>query len=295
MTITKLANYPNGNCQVQIFSDGTKLRKYENVPIPKFPESIDLKITNRCFEFCKHCHEESTSTGKHADITNIQNLLSCNLPAGVEIAIGGGNPLEHPQLDTLLEWLKNKGFIANITVNAQTLKKHRQIVKKYQQNKLIHGLGISYNSDYENEIAKVANSNTVIHFIAGVDKIQTAIRCVYFKILILGFKSYGKAKTLEYPKENIEQWAKNLKLLFHSSTYVAFDNLALEQLSIRKFIDENKWKQFYMGDDGKFTMYVDAVKMEYAKSSTSVRNAVNKKTLTECFQALNNKVYCEVN
>ena len=34
-------------------------------------------------------------------------------------------------------------------------------------------------------------------------------------------------------------------------------------------MDESTWKQFYMGDDGKFTMYIDTVNCEYAVSSTS--------------------------
>ena len=60
-----------------------------------------------------------------------------------------------------------------------------------------------------------------------------------------------------------------LPTLFIKCKVVSFDNLAIKQLDIREVIGEEKWKEFYMGDDGQYTMYVDLVKNECAKSSTS--------------------------
>ena len=61
MTTTKLFSYQNGNCAVDIFSDGTKIRTWDGIPRPVFPESMDVKITNRCSleNHCKWCHEGS--------------------------------------------------------------------------------------------------------------------------------------------------------------------------------------------------------------------------------------------
>ena len=50
---------------------------------------------------------------------------------------------------------------------------------------------------------------------------------------------------------------------------VSFDNLALKQLPVREQMSDEDWEKFYMGDDGQFTMYIDAVKREFAKNSTS--------------------------
>ena len=36
-----------------------------------------------------------------------------------------------------------------------------------------------------------------------------------------------------------------------------------------KSMSEEQWKRFYMGDDGKYTFYCDAVEKKFAKSSTS--------------------------
>lgn len=44
-----LSKYRNGNYNVMIFEDGTKIR-YNDLDclIPEFPESMDMKISNFC-------------------------------------------------------------------------------------------------------------------------------------------------------------------------------------------------------------------------------------------------------
>ncbi len=44
-----LSKYRNGNYNVAIFDDGTKIR-YNNLDclVPEFPESMDVKISNYC-------------------------------------------------------------------------------------------------------------------------------------------------------------------------------------------------------------------------------------------------------
>ena len=94
---TKIAEYKNGNTTTAIFSNGTKIRSYEGTPIYDHPESIDVKITNYCDLNCAFCHEKSNLEGQHADLDRLLEVLS-ELPKGVELAIGGGNPLDHPDL-----------------------------------------------------------------------------------------------------------------------------------------------------------------------------------------------------
>lgn len=102
-----LHSYPNGNYIVSIFDDGTKVR-HNNLSYfaPDFPESIDLKISNQCDMGCRMCHENSTPDGKHGDLS--LPFLS-TLRAGTELAIGGGNPLVHPDLIPFLERMKDQG------------------------------------------------------------------------------------------------------------------------------------------------------------------------------------------
>lgn len=48
---------------------------------------------------------------------------------------------------------------------------------------------------------------------------------------------------------------------------VSFDNLAIEQLDVKRLMSDDEWKEFYMGDDGKYTFYIDMVEGTYGKNS----------------------------
>ena len=84
-----LCSYQNGNVKVIILNDGTKIREFEDAPNIVHMESIDVKISNYCDLGCPFCHEESTTSGKHADLERLKLILE-ELPAGIELAIGGG-------------------------------------------------------------------------------------------------------------------------------------------------------------------------------------------------------------
>lgn len=111
-----LGMYRNGNFTTTLFSDGTKIRETEeNNFIPKFAESMDIKITNQCDMGCPFCHENSTVNGKHGDILNEKFINT--LHPYQEVAIGGGDVTSHPDLIPFLRKLKERKIIANITVN----------------------------------------------------------------------------------------------------------------------------------------------------------------------------------
>lgn len=50
---------------------------------------------------------------------------------------------------------------------------------------------------------------------------------------------------------------------------ISFDNLALEQLEVKRFMSDDEWARTYMGDDGKFSLYVDMVSSKFYKNSMS--------------------------
>ena len=100
-----LGTYQNGNYTVKIYDNGTKIRENDlDFFEPDTVESMDIKITNSCDKMCPFCHEASTPDGKHGDILNLPFLDT--LHPYTELAIGGGNPLSHPDLIPFL-----RGFI----------------------------------------------------------------------------------------------------------------------------------------------------------------------------------------
>ena len=109
-----LGTYKNGNYRVIILSDGTKIRYNKEAKlIPSIPESMDIKITNYCDIGCPMCHENSTIAGSHGDILNASFIDM--LHPFTELAIGGGNPLSHPDLIPFLQKCKSLKLIPSIS------------------------------------------------------------------------------------------------------------------------------------------------------------------------------------
>jgi organic radical activating enzyme len=265
-----LHQYSNGGYIVSIFDDGTKKRECVNINIPpEYPEQIDLKITDWCDAGCAWCHEGSTKRGKHANIEHIFKILS-PLPKGFEIAIGGGDPLSHPDFSDLVTELRDMGFIPNVTVNGRHLERHKSLLTKLINEKSIFGVGISVYKemptwDYE---------NMVVHMIAGVDGPEMLDDIDRKKILVLGFKNFGrgtnyKNKYNESVIDNLNRWYREL-FWIAKEHHLSFDTLAISQLRPeRLFLDKNNYNKRFMGNEGEFSLYLDAVNQEYALSSYS--------------------------
>ena len=275
------ATYENGNYKVFIDTrNGTKIRQTTDDKFyPNFPESIDIKITNNCDMLCPMCHEMSTPGGKHGDILNAQFIDS--LHPYTELAIGGGNPFTHPDLVAFLDKLHSKKVIANITVNQIHFIEWFNVIKWLTSFDLVKGIGVSL-TDVDDEFVKKIKyfDNTVIHVINGMITVKE-LEKLYdknLKILILGYKMKGRG--LEYYQkarnlinENMETLRKNMVSVMNHFKIVSFDNLAIEQLGIQHLLSPERWANFYNGDDGEFTMYIDLVENKFSVSSTSlIRN-----------------------
>lgn len=273
-----LGQYQNGNYEVRIYEDGTKIRE-NNLDFfdAEFPESMDCKITNKCPMGCPMCHEKSTPDGEHGDILNAKFVDK--LRAGTEMAIGGGAVTGHPDLVPFLEKLQSRGVIPSITVHQNEYKGHLDLINDLVEKKLIYGLGVSF-SKFDDEFWSNAleNKNVVVHLIAGIHGGDVFD---YFankgaKILILGYKDFGRGHDLKEKAGNIInvqlEWLKNnLKNYMEKYQVISFDNLAIEQLNVQNTLSDKQWNTFYQGDDGTHTMYVDLVKKQFAKTSTSTK------------------------
>ena len=265
----------NGNYIMAIdLATGTKIRfnDLDNLT-PDYPESMDVKITNKCDMGCAFCHENSLPDGKHADIMNAK-FIETLLPY-TELALGGGNPLEHPDLVPFLKKCRQYRLIPNMTVNQVHFMKNYSFIKKLIDDHLIFGLGISLtNPSEEGFIENVKSIPTaVIHIINGVQNIES-IKKLYnqnLKVLILGYKDFRRgvefhSRAVEAMKE---KYKRELPTILKSFKAVAFDNLALEQLNVKAIVDEKTWEEQFMGDEGQYTFYVDLVNKQFARNSTS--------------------------
>lgn len=274
-----LGRYKNGNFVTTILSDGTKIRETEDDEfIPLFAENMDVKICNYCDIGCKFCHEGSSLYGKFGDILNEKFIDT--LHPYQEIAIGGGDATSHPDLIPFLQKLKERKVIANMTVNQIHFEKKYELIKKLVDKKLIYGLGVSLVNPTKHFIELIKQyPNAVIHVINGVLKPSDikALENNNLKMLILGYKHLRRGNEyFEEEQNDIEtkqQWLyENLEDIIQKFKVVSFDNLAIEQMDVKRLLTQEEWDEFYMGDDGKVTYYVDMVERKFAQSSTAPFN-----------------------
>ena len=288
-----LGRYKNGNYTVTILKDGTKIRETEeDYFIPSFSENTDCKLTDKCSVGCPFCYEGCTSSGKHSEIDFNSPWLN-SLHPFTELALNG-NDLDHPQLEELLVFLKGKSIITNLTVNEKQLIKGVEQLKEWQRNDMVYGIGVSFSTgDFKTHqeaiLATEGLDNVVFHTIAGVTTRgeYEMLSAIHAKVLILGYKELGRG--ISYKEKNdvdnkIKELKRSLNRLIEKCFVVSFDNLAIEQLGVKELLSESEWNEFYMGDDGQFTFYIDMVKNEYAKNSLSTeRFPIGNKTMDEMF------------
>lgn len=288
--------YENGSTHVEIYEDGTKIRTtLDNVGVAYQPESIDLKITNYCDMGCAFCHEVSTVKGKHADLDSIKQMLT-GLRPGTELAIGGGNPLDYPELKELLSYLISQGFICNLTVNQMHLEDPKYMEILVSCLPYLRAVGISIvDPKASAKFINLENVQTVAHVIAGVHSYEDILELSnlgWSHILILGFKTFGLGTNYQvsnWPdvKQKLYELYTHLPMVLNTSK-CNFDNLAISQLNPQRFYSEDIWDERFMGEDFTHSMYVDAVKGYYSPTSRSPHSLrVSSKTQSLCsyFQA----------
>ena len=270
-----IAKYKNGNYNVCLMDDGTKIRmnKLDNLT-PAFAESIDCTITTKCNGGCPYCYLGCNENGVHADLN--QPFFD-TLHAGQELALNG-NDLSHPDLITFLLRMKRKGVVCNITVNQKHFIEMYHSLYAMSRLGLIHGVGVSLTDSNDPKLYYVLKDfpNVVVHVIDGLFTCQDILNMGNkgIKLLILGYKRIGRGedyfdtheKTIE---DNIKFLHDNIKEISECFKVVSFDNLAIEHLGMKDHLSKEEWDKLYMGDEGRYTFYIDAVNHKYAVSSLS--------------------------
>lgn len=289
----RIGFYRNNNYTVSLFNEGTKIRRTEDEEFkPIFPESMDVKISNQCDMGCPMCHENSTVDGKIGDIMNAKFIDT--LHPYTEMALGGGNVLTHPDLVPFLRKLKLRHIFPSITVNQKHFMKDLYLIKELVDERLIYGLGISV-VDLNSEFLEIVKQfpNAVLHIINGLIS-EKDIEKLYdknLKVLILGYKTFRRGvecyqKNHELIDLQKQMMFNKLKEMTEHISVVSFDNLAIEQLDVKRLMSEEEWNQFYMGNDGNFTMYIDLVEKQFAASSISTTRHNLKDNIEDMFKVI---------
>ena len=259
-----------------------------------YPELVDIKITDKCNENCVMCYQNSTPTGKHANLDYIKSIIDLLAKAEVfEIAIGGGDALLHPDIEEIVYYIKSKGMCANITVNLNNI----DIIKDIDKIRIIskcNAVALSIGTDYVNYkkystilylLKNYFNSNVEIdlqiipamHDCLKFSFINTLFdkidRDYWFYISLLGFKKTGRGNKAQIKSTNkeIEDFVINLSNKFGNHR-IKVDTKFIE--NHKKFIEANYDKISYTIEEGKFSCYIDAVNKTINSSSFTTNKPV---------------------
>jgi hypothetical protein len=294
----KLAIYQNGNAIVEMHDDGTRVITTPDSSFNfDFPLNLDIRVSTKCAfgrnpetgkGFCDFCHESAKTDGVECDYKALINKLK-GLPKGIELAIGC-NELT-TGLHEFILWCSLQKYIVNLTVNQGHLRKEHTGIKYLVNTGCIKGLGVSYRSSLPWDVRSgiLEYPNTVFHVIAGIDTFDDVLALKdkgVKKILILGEKDFGFNKgKVDLKSLNHMKWYWWVKKLFDEFEAISFDNLALEQLNIKRFFTDEQWKLFYQGEH---SFYINAVDQTFSASSrSSMKLPWDKFTVQEFYKLLN--------
>lgn len=258
------------------------------------PELVDVKITDKCSYGCAFCYQGSTKEGKHAPLSTVKSIIDELAKAGTfEIAIGGGEPTEHPQFVEILKHAISKGVTPNFTtftdkwINTKVGKGVEEAIKNSK-----HGIGIGVSVAGEKDLVKVGNIRDALSSVRGAQVIaQTVVGVASAKVttglmdmairdghsvLLLGYKETGRGTDFnrkEVTHEDVHEmishflgartndW-EDVSLMRHLSVDTAFLSQygsVLDKLGIDPVLRTSP--------EGAFSMYVDAVTMRAGPSS----------------------------
>lgn len=82
------------------------------------PELLDIAITNYCERECGFCYRNSNRQGKFMHLDDYELIMEQAEKIGVlQVALGGGNPNQHPQFVEILQKTSEYNIVPSYTTN----------------------------------------------------------------------------------------------------------------------------------------------------------------------------------
>jgi radical SAM protein with 4Fe4S-binding SPASM domain len=190
-----------------------------------WPELVDISISNYCTNDCEYCYRQSSETGSFMSVEDFQTCLEqlSNPKFGgvFQIALGGGEPLLHPDVSRMLRLAKEHNIVPNYTTSGkffttENLKTTREccgaIAVSWDPTR---NLTLNELKDL-GKLLKVNHIASNIHFVVSNSTIGTAIKILkgdldeylvnFNSVIFLTYKPTGRAS-----KSDIIQQSPDLK------------------------------------------------------------------------------------
>lgn len=111
-----------------------------------FPDYIQFYPTLRCNKACDFCFNKGMPRVPDMQLDQFRKMLGILKPAGVRtIDIMGGEPMLHPDIESMISNAEEAGFLVNISSNGTDLSMLERIIRKNKQTTV----GISVNERLE--------------------------------------------------------------------------------------------------------------------------------------------------
>lgn len=235
------------------------------------PELVDIKITDYCFFGCDFCYQGSTEQGKHAELSDIQHVISELQKAKVfEVALGGGEPTTHPDFIQILEEFRAANIVPNFTT------RNLGWIKRNWDNIANTAGAFAYSTETVSGLNKaqimfgdVPKDRINIHYIMGLGSAEDFIKFMShcheldFRVTLLGYKTVGRGDEVEHV--SYDWWIDAVKFLqvIGKCPTLSIDTPMAAEFDGVMPVE----KKFYHTREGAFSLYIDAVSMKMGASS----------------------------
>lgn len=263
---------------------------------PETPMLIDVKITDFCTAGCAYCYQGSTPSGKHAESNDLMSLGYFLSDAEVfEVAIGGGEPTEHPAFLTLLEVLKRYGVVPNFTTRSTKWLEDEVFSRKVLDN--VGAFAFSVDGSNTPDMERIVDifkyrkydmkklNLQVIPAVVSEYSFKVILRIAAearIRVTLLGYKDSGRGgkyrsvsagKSIYRDVFDENKWLDVLKELQENKDFW-LPSISIDTTLAATHIDKLKAsgipEYLYHTQEGKYSMYLDMVDMRYGPSSYHV-------------------------
>jgi hypothetical protein len=279
-------------------STGTKIRmSFENdgkrlEPTKAMaPELVDVKITDYCPFNCAFCYQDSTVKGSHADKRFVDSLAGALGDMRVfEVAIGGGEPTLHPDFLEILQGFRQKGIVPNFTTKNLTWLNDHAMRPRVLELAGAFAYSVEKAADLEKlaalrDVYSIPERQLNCQYVMGTtglyefERLLEAAAERRMRVTLLGYKQDGRGD--QFKPEDYSGWPAVLKKIHDEHKWgirIGIDTaLAREYQGQLADLGVPKW--CYEVEEGKFSMYVDAVTKRTAKSSYGA--SITRRPLTQ--------------
>lgn len=235
------------------------------------PELADISISNHCTKECTFCYRNSTINNEFLSLKDYCRILDsmCHPEYGnvFQVALGGGEPLEHPDFLEIIDETYERGIVPNFTTNGIHLTP--EICKAIKEKVGAVALSVTDIIDILHDKIKLLANEKIkvnLHYVLSDDNLDQAIEIAQGihnnifsqinAIIFLTYKPAGRAK-----KESILKLGDRLDCFIKliKSQNIQRPKMGFDACFVPLLLHANAVKSEYVDvcEGGFFSVYID--------------------------------------